>query len=295
MPKFLLLLLLTGISLVTEAQIIENDAVKAHAEWLQKREAGLKAENGWLNLAGLYWLKPGLNTFGSKKGNALVFPEKSISKTAGTLLWEGESVWLEPHRSVDIRIKDEKVINKTLVFGPEQPEGTVVCESGSLRWTVIKRGDRMGVRLRDLNNPTLTQFKGITAFPYAQDWVIPARFEVRKGTLPIANVLGQTTDEKLEGVLFFELDGQTYELWALDGGSKLFILFTDVTNGLSTYGSGRFLSVDRPDAQGLTHIDFNRAYNPPCAFTPYATCPLPPEENNLPFEVKAGETYTLKH
>jgi uncharacterized protein (DUF1684 family) len=166
-----------------------------------------------------------------------------------------------------------------------------VLSHGSLRWTIIRRSERIGVRLRDLEHPALRSFKGVDRFPVGREWVVRARLVTSPipRAIPVTNVLGQTNLLPSPGRLVFSLQGRTFALDALEEGDELFILFGDATNGEGTYASGRFLYAQRPGADGMTLLDFNRAINPPCAFTPYATCPLPPRQNILPMEVRAGE------
>jgi hypothetical protein len=150
----------------------------------------------------------------------------------------------------------------------------------------------LAIRLRDLGSPAVEAFTGIERFAVDTRWRIPARVEPHGegGTISITNVVGQTTDEASPGTVVFAIDGEEYRIDALDGGpDELYLIFGDATNGVSTYPAGRYLYIPRPDREGRTVIDFNKAYNPPCAFTDFATCPLPPSQNVLPIGVTAGE------
>jgi uncharacterized protein (DUF1684 family) len=166
-----------------------------------------------------------------------------------------------------------------------------------LRWTIIKRGDKIGVRLRNLKSSAAIDFKGVPRFAVDSFWRIAATLQPagNGANILITNVLGQTSVQKSPGKLVFKFNGAQYSLDALEEGNELFIIFADATSGSTTYPSGRFLSAKKPDADGHTVIDFNKAYNPPCAFTDYATCPLPPKQNDLPFPVTAGEKYDGHH
>jgi len=172
-----------------------------------------------------------------------------------------------------------------------EKEGAYTCQWKDFIWVVIKREDKIGVRFRNLKAKTLLSFKGIERFPVDAKWRVKAKVIPQdQNPLMIMNVLGQNTAQKHGGQLVFELEGQTYKLDAIDeGGVRLFITFADATSGKTTYGSGRFIELDKPDANGDTYIDFNRAYNPPCAFTEFATCPLPPPQNRLSIAIPAGE------
>jgi uncharacterized protein (DUF1684 family) len=265
-------------------------------KWHKEREEGLKKENGWLNLAGLYWLKPGKNYFGSDASNDLVFPRGTIAAKAGYLeLEENNLVILVPDAQTPVSILGKPVASY-IVYHPDSLRSPV-ASAGSLRWTIIKRDDKIGVRLRDLNSPAIAAFKGIEHYAADPAWKLEAvlQSEGLPGQISITNVLGQTNLQKSAGKLNFSINGKMYSLNALDeGGDNLFVIFGDATNSEETYPSGRFLYVQRPDASGKTIIDFNKAYNPPCAFTEYATCPLPPKENRLAIAITAGEKkYTI--
>jgi len=164
---------------------------------------------------------------------------------------------------------------------------------GTLMWYIHKVDDKYAVRLKDSENPARIHFKGIETYPIDAKWRIKAKFEPYDPPkhLPIPNIMGFNTDEISPGRLVFKVKGKTYSLDPiLEVGEKdYFIIFGDKTNGIETYGAGRFVYASPPDSDGFTYIDFNKAYNPPCVFTKYATCPLPPPQNRLPFKVTAGE------
>lgn len=259
--------------------------------WHKERVESLKKENGWLNLVGLHWLKPGRNTFGSAAGNDIVFPKGTIPASAGYFeLSADNTVTLVSNPGVNIKVNNQPVINR-VIFHKDSLRAPVVAYE-NLRWTIIKRDDKIGIRLRDLQSPGITSFKGIDRFTIDPDFKVEATLENKTfpDRISITNVLGQTSLQKSAGKLSFAIHGKTYSLDALDeGGPDLFIIFGDSTNRTESYPSGRFLSVSRPDANGKTVIDFNKAYNPPCAFTDFATCPLPPPQNRLPVAITAGE------
>jgi uncharacterized protein len=274
-----------------EVIIIDTVAHKTEIEqWQAKRINDLKAPNGWLNLIGLHWLHDGINTFGSGKNNDIVFPEGKIADKAGYLVLKQNKVTLEIAPKVNITVEGKPVKSLT-VFNPDSTRQPVV-EFDSLRWTIIKRDDQFGVRLRDLNNADLKNFKGIERYPVDVKWKLKAKWEKADSTktIDITNVLGQTTAQKSPGTFVFEIDGKEFRLDALMGNKEeYFIIFADSTTGKETYGAGRFIYVKHPDENGKAFIDFNKAYNPPCAFTPYATCPLPPKQNMLDIAVTSGE------
>lgn len=255
--------------------------------WHQRRIESLKSEEGWLNLAGLYWLNEGDNTFGSNAANTLVFPEKAPKKLGILTLKDGK-VAFKKQQGVDVQFLNQENVSD-LVFDDEK---TITMQHGSFRWFIIKRGSKYGVRLRDLASPNVTHFKGVERFPVSGTWKLEGTFEPPKTprTIAITDVIGTISQQPLVGHAVFNLDGKTYRLAATDGGDgKLFIVFKDTTAGHETYGAGRFLYLDKPNAGNSLTVDFNKAINPPCAFTEYATCPLPPNENRLPIAITAGE------
>lgn len=172
----------------------------------------------------------------------------------------------------------------------------IVLAHQSLRWFVIQRGTKYAIRLRDLENPILKEFRGIETFPIDEKWKIKAQFVPTVGKkIKILDITGRVFEEESPGKLVFEINGETYSLEATGSKEHLFVVFGDATNNLDTYGGGRFLEVDAPLEDGTIYLDFNKAYNPPCAFTPYATCPLPTKENKLKVAISAGEQFHGSH
>lgn len=258
-------------------------------QWEQKRLTFLKSTEGWVNLVGLFWLQPGKNSFGSSTKNDFAFKHQDLPAMAGFFLWANNSVTWFSAKGVQVRIKDS-LIREAVVLKEGEQKGPQLVK-GSLRWNIVKREDKMGVRLRNLAAPALKQFKKIDRFPTDIIYKIDATLEkTPDNKLMITNVLGQTNAQESPGILRFKINGVSYQLDALDEGEEeLFILFGDPTNGKQTYPTGRYLYVPRPDSSGHTIIDFNKAYNPPCAFSVFATCPLPPKQNILPIPILAGE------
>ena len=256
-------------------------------DWHAKRKEFLLSPSGWINLEGLFWLKPGRNTFGSAKTNDIVYPNQAFPKLAGYFIWEKEKVnWITNDKT--ITTINDMAITKTILF--EEGSTPPLVALDNFRWSIIKREDKMGVRLRNLHASALKTFKKIKHFPVSEKWRVTAHLEKASSTkLFITNVFGQTISENSPGKLLFTIQGKNYQMDALTEEDQLFILFGDATNGKTTYPTGRFLYAQIPDANGNTILDFNKAYNPPCAFTVYASCPLPPKQNVLPFTVEAGE------
>jgi hypothetical protein len=258
-----------------------------YEQWHQKRVESLKAEDGWLNLAGLYWLSEGENTFGSDAANALVFPEKAPKKLGVLTLKDGK-VAFKKQQDVDVQFLNQENA-PDFVF---QEGKAITLQYGSFCWFIIKRGPKYGVRLRDLESSNVSHFKGVERFSVSEAWKLQGTFEQPQTprTIAITDVIGLVSQQPLVGYVAFTLNGKTHRLAATDGGGgKLFIVFKDTTAGHETYGAGRFLYLDKPNSDNSVTIDFNKAINPPCAFTEYATCPLPPNENRLPIAITAGE------
>ncbi len=260
-------------------------------DWRQKRVDNLKAENGWLNLAGLFWLQEGLNTFGTHSSNDIVFPEGKAPDFMGSFGLNEKTVTIQITDGVDVFHSDKPV--KSLQLN-NVGDDRIILSYGSLRWFIIQRGDRFGVRLRDLESPILTEFHGIESYPIDSNWHVEAKFELYETPklIPIPNILGTVNQEASPGELVIQIDGKELRLNPLGEmtDDELWIIFSDATTGKSTYGGGRYLWMNTPK-EGKGIIDFNKAYNPPCVFTNYATCPLPPEPNKLTVEVLAGEKY----
>ena len=259
------------------------------ADWHAKRIQELKEPNGWLNLVGLYWLEEGTSSFGSGPGNKVVFPPGTIAETAGQFERKGGKIKLIVADGVAITVNG-KPVREVVIYDQDSARQPVVA-SGSLRWTIIRRDNKIGIRLRNLESPLVKQFTDIDRYPVDTSWRVRATLQAtgQPGRIAITNILGQTSQQSTPGKLVFSLHQKRYTLDALEEGDGLFIIFGDATSGKTTYPSGRFLTVSKPGPDGTTIIDFNKAYNPPCAFTNYATCPLPPPQNILPEAIAAGE------
>ena len=257
--------------------------------WHKERIESLKGNNGWLNLAGLFWLKEGVSTFGSDESNDIVFPQGKIPSKAGIFLLQKGVVTLTSLPEVEI-LSNGVPMKTGIVFYPDSTRQPKLSH-GSLHWFIIKRDDQYGVRLRDLNSTAVEEFEGINRFDVNPDFRVEAQLEVPPSpkTIEITNVLGQTTAQNSPGTLVFTLNEKEYRLDALIEDDELFVIFGDPTNENETYPSGRYVYTRLPGQDGKTILDFNKAYNPPCAFTPFATCPLPPSQNVLPIAITAGE------
>ncbi|MCL6495074.1 MAG: DUF1684 domain-containing protein [Ignavibacterium sp.] len=265
------------------------DYVREINEWHQKRVDRLKAPDGWLNLVGRTWLKPGVNKFGSAKGNDVIIESDKVPAFMGEFILKDSIVTMKVYNGVDVLLDGKPV--KEIVMIDDQKNDMTVFQYGTIKWNLIIRGDKYGIRFRDLESPIVKNFKGIERFPVNSGWKFVTKFEAYNPPKKIfvPNVLGQIEEEFSPGAVVFEKDGKTFRIDAIDEGEKLFLIFADETSGEETYGGGRFLYVDKPDSSGNLILDFNKAYNPPCVFTKYATCPLPPEQNYLKLRIEAGE------
>lgn len=257
--------------------------------WRVERQARLKAEGGWLSLAGLYWLKPGLNRFGSERVNDLVLPARAAPR-AGTFRLEAGRVTVEALPGVPLLLAGKPITRAEL--RSDAAGAPDVVSLGDLTLQVIARGDRLGIRLKDPRSATRQGFKGLAWFPVRPEYRVSARFVAHAApvSITVPTVLGTAETMPSPGSALFELGGKSVRLDPVlePGETQLFFIFRDATSGESTYGGGRFLYAD-PPKDGQVVLDFNKAYSPPCAFTPYATCPLPPSQNRLPIAVEAGE------
>lgn len=260
--------------------------VSSLEEWHQGRIASLMAPDGWLALAGLFWLEPGANLFGADPALPLTFPDKAPD-TLGTFLLEGDSVLMTMAPGLFAE-SDGKKIEQLTISAPDHP----MVNYEELSWILIQRNGKYGIRLWDSKHPKIADTLHIDRYPVDPDWRIAAQWvpDNNGQTIRIRNVLDMEMDLETEGRLQFEYAGKSYELTALEGDEDtFFMVFADATSGSETYGGGRYLYVNRPDSNGRTYLDFNKAYNPPCAFTEFATCLLPPAENRLDLAIKAGE------
>lgn len=267
-------------------------AFKAEQQaWREQRRASLVAPEGWSSLVGLHWLEPGPHFMGSSAGNGI---RLALGPShLGMIELKGERIRFVPERGVAVMVDGVPVRGSTRLRADRDPDGPsrLTFDDGKGVLTVIQRRDRHAVRVRHADAPSRLRFAGLAYWPAESDWVIPGRFTAHPPgrMIEIANIVGGTDPMPNPGAVEFDRDGQTYRLEAIADPAGLFLVFADRTNGHGSYGAGRFLDTAGPDATGHVALDFNRAYNPPCAFTPFATCPLPPPENRLDLAVTAGE------
>ncbi len=265
--------------------MIDADHHRAEVEqWREGRYRSLRRDLGWLTLAGLGWLKPGANRVGSAPDADVVLP--SGPAMAGTItVRDTGAVANGEWRHEGVPVRDLPLVT-------DRDGEPTLLELGSLRVCLIERTGRLAVRTWDLDAPARESFEGIEHWPVDAAWRLDGRLEPTPGRiLDVPDVFGGTEPEESPGDLVFDAAGGTHRLQALPGGDhgELWLIFGDATNGDESYGGGRYLYTDPPDPEGRVVVDFNRAYNPPCVFTPHATCWLPWPANRLPIRVEAGE------
>jgi uncharacterized protein (DUF1684 family) len=268
--------------------------VKDVQAWRARADAGLRKDNGWLTLAGRYVLKQGANTFGTGKDNDVVFPAGLGPARMGTITVEPGRVFVKLAPGVTMEKDGIPMTDKVMDTGGEVRDWVSM---GRAAFHVIEHNGTYVLRLADNQSENRKRFEGRTWFPVNEGLRVPARFvayEPQKH-IPIVNVIDEVSDEPSPGYVEFRLHGKAYRLDALGDDGGLFFVFRDRTAGDTTYGAGRFLYVPaKPKSGGEVVLDFNRAYNPPCAFNKFTTCPLPPKENILPVAIEAGEKYPPK-
>lgn len=269
-----------------EAEVAHQSEIEA---WHKDRIDRLTQPDSWLTLTGLSWLSNGKSSCGSDPESTVLLPDSVPAKVGAMTLNNGK---------VTFQAASEDLVSNlgqpVTEIALEDDAGGMptILEIGTVTFFVIRRGDRFGVRVKDSASPVLTGFQGIETFPVSPQWRLTARFEAHDPPrfLSIPNVLGTLDEMESPGAVVFEAAGKEYRIDALLGAheTQLFLVFGDLTNGEETYGGGRFVNAD-VDADNRVVLDFNKSYNPPCSFTPYATCPMPTPQNRLPFKIRAGE------
>jgi uncharacterized protein (DUF1684 family) len=260
--------------------------------WRQERLEGLMADGGWLTVVGLHWLKPGRTSFGSAPGNDLVLPAHSVPARAGVFTLDAGRVTIDVATGVPVTLGGGRPLTKRVLETDASGHEPDVLALGAVTLQIIDRGGRLGVRVKDARSEARRAFKGLTWYPVNPTLRIIARFvaNARPTTIDVPSIIGVTERMPSPGTAEFELAGKTLRLVPVleAGETGLFFVFRDATSARTTYGGGRFLHAD-PPRDGKVVLDFNEAYSPPCAFTPFATCPLPPSQNRLPVSIEAGE------
>jgi uncharacterized protein len=286
MKKRFILLALIFVPLIPSKG--QTDYVQSIEKWRSDQEANLKKETGWLTVAGLFWLKEGTNTVGAGEAFDVRLTDNFKQGKFGEIDFKNGVATLKVENGVEAQA-DGKGISTIDLVSDEKGKPTEI-RTGSQTFFLIKREERFGIRLRDSNSEARRNFKGRHWFPVDEKSKVKARLQAwpEPKEIMIPNVLGGQFKMKSPGLLKFTVNGKECSLEPVTEDNELFIIFGDGSNRDETYKAGRFLYADMP-VNGEVVLDFNKAYNPPCAFTPFATCPLPPPQNKLEVEIKAGE------
>ncbi len=259
----------------------------------RRREQRLRDPEGWLSLVGLHWLHEGENRFGTDPANEVTLAAQSgqLPALAGRLTVNEGHVTASAEPGAGVTVAEGPLADGTELVDDSEDHPTVLA-LGSLRFYLVRRGERLGIRVKDGAAPAIKAFNGLDYFPIDPKWRLDARLEAAPPgtTILVPGILGDINAEDSPGVVSFEFDGQVYKLKALEAQpGHLWLIFGDETNGNETYGGGRFLVTGPVQPDDSLEVDFNLTYSPPCAFSSYATCPLPPEGNRLPLRIEGGE------
>lgn len=277
---------LLSILMVTQLTFAET----SYQEWKNNRLERLQQPHGWLSLVGLEWLHKGKNTIGSADDNDVKLSHGPAQ--LGTFwLDQNNRIRFVPNPTSGIKANDQVITETIDVFADTSEQQTTIFTVDTFQFFVVER-DKFALRIKDSEADTRINFEGLEYFPEDEKYRIDAKFVPYEPAkiIPTVNVLGILTEVPSPGRLEFSIDGEQYSLDALDSSDSYYMIFADKTNGKTTYGPGRFLYTDgKVNADGLVRIDFNKAYNPPCAFTAYSTCTLPPRQNRMPVLLEAGE------
>jgi len=267
-------------------QQYQNNILK----WRQEVDTNLRRENGWLALAGLFWLRKGINLIGSAAGSDILLPKRAPQKL-GTFEFDGNNVVLEVESDIPVEVNG--VATRSALLDADQEDVPSFITFNDIRMVVVRRSKGVGIRLWDNSRDDRRTFPSREWYPVKENYRVPAtyrRYEIPK-IVKMPDILGAVLDEPMQGFVSFELNGKKHELIVEElPDRRLFIQFMDLTNHRQTYPSGRYHYTDAHE-NGKVVIDFNKAYSPPCAFTDFATCTFPPQENRLNTAIEAGEIY----
>ena len=280
------LLSVLALAVIVPAGTVAQDYPADIDAWRVDREARLKADDGWLTVAGLFFLTEGENSFGASPVNDIVLREGP--EVAGVFTLRNKQISVRAADGQTLSIDGEKVTSAGL--WPYEGRRRPTITMGALSMFAHYSGDRLAIRMRDQESPIRREFHGLRWFPVDEGYRVRARYAPhdQSHAVKLPNILGDIETFTSSGSVTFTLGGQELGMTAVDSGDRLWFIFRDLTSGSETYPAARFLYADAPK-EGWTVLDFNQAYNPPCAFNPHTTCPLPPPENRLRVRVEAGE------
>lgn len=282
-------LLLLAVVVASTPAMPSNSYTSSIETWRKNREATLKAPEGWLAVAGLFWLKEGVNRVGSAPGDEIALPSGRAPAQLGVFEFHNSVTTFRAAPGAQVTVNGKPAATAELKSDAAGATPDLV-QSGDFTMFVIKRGDRFAIRMRDVNSAMRREFTTLHWYPVNELYRVTAKFTSydQPKTIAVPNILGTVENEPSPGYATFQLMGHSYRLDAAVDDNQLFFVFRDLTAGKTTYGAGRFLKTDFPK-EGKIVLDFNKAYNPPCAFTPFATCPLPTKQNRMAVKIEAGE------
>lgn len=267
-----------------------EEYVNSVLKWRNEIDTNLRRENGWLSLAGLFWLRMGENIIGSDPDCDILLPARA-PKRLGTFEFDGNNVRLNVE--ADLSVEVNGTVTRSTMLDADQEDVPSFITFNEMRMVVVRRSKGVGIRLWDNTKKERRLFPPREWYPVKEELRVPAtytRYETPK-VVKMPDILGAILDEKMEGYVTFQLNGKTHELVVSElSDHRLFVQFMDNTNGNPTYPSGRYHYTE-PHENGKVFVDFNKAYSPPCAFTDYATCTFPPQENHLQVRIEAGEIF----
>jgi hypothetical protein len=275
---------LAAAALLTLTMTATDNYQQEVERWRAEHQKKLAAEDGWLTVVGLDWLKEGENRVGADPSSEVVLPPGSAPQRVAVIRLHAGKAVLHPTPGIPLTLNGKPATEATL------REDDDILAINHLKFYVIRRGDRTGIRLKDNDSATRKHFQGLTWYPVDPAWRIQAKFTAwtTAHSLGFHNTIGQEETEPSPGYVTFQKDGREFRLEAMLDEGKLFFVLRDETSGKTTYGASRFLYAEQAQ-NGVVWLDFNQAENPPCAFTAFATCPLPPPQNRLALAITAGE------
>jgi uncharacterized protein (DUF1684 family) len=284
-----------------KSQILSKDYLQELEKFRNESEERLKKDDGWLTVVGLFWLKPGINSLGSDNKNTIILPSQSPRQLAQIFYEQSKDGQTEQLPKIEflsttgVTLDDKPVALKTKYpLKDDKNENPTSIKVDHVHFFLINRKNGVGVRVKDQDAEARYHFKGKVWFAPNSNFVIKAKWEAHKQPkkIIVPDILGNMNEEVSPGTAHFKIEGKDYALQPTLEDNMLFFVFRDKTSGKDTYGAARFLLADLPKGNTVT-LDFNKSVNPPCAFTKYATCPMPPKENILDLEIPAGEKKPL--
>jgi uncharacterized protein len=280
------LIAVVAFALALAASAADDIYRPAVEHWRAQHQSEIAKDFGWLTVVGLDWLKEGDNRVGADPSDEVALPPGSAPQRVAVISWHAGKAVLHPAKGVRLTLNGKPATVATL------REDDDVLAINHLQFYLIRRGDRAGIRLKDNDSAARKHFQGLSWYPVDPSWKIKAKFTAwpTQHSLSFHNTIGQEEHEPSTGFVTFQKDGREFRLEPMLDEGKLFFVFRDETSGKTTYGASRFLYANPPEkGSSVVLLDFNQAENPPCAFTAYATCPLPPPQNRLALAITAGE------